>query len=58
MGDSKNADWAIRELGKKQNKPFFLVCGFYRPHLPWYVPRNLFYLYHADMTYYQFFVSD
>jgi arylsulfatase A-like enzyme len=42
MGDYKVATWAASELGRKQEKPFFLACGFYRPHLPWYVPQKYF----------------
>ena len=28
--------------------PFFLGCGFFRPHLPWYVPRRFFDRYPID----------
>ncbi len=48
MGDYKVASWAIGELQKKHTKPFFLGCGFYRPHLPWYVPQKYFDMYPAD----------
>jgi len=42
MGDVQVADWVIQQLGRKQPGPFFLACGIYRPHLPWYVPRKYF----------------
>ena len=42
MGDSRVADWVIAQLGKKHEKPLFLGCGFFRPHLPWYVPPKYF----------------
>ena len=48
MGDFKVVDWAIVELKKKHPKPFFLGCGLFRPHLPWYVPQKYFDLYPAD----------
>ncbi|MHC4517739.1 MAG: sulfatase [Planctomycetota bacterium] len=48
MGDAKVADWAIGELQKKHDKPFFLGCGFFRPHLPWYVPQKYFDMYPVD----------
>lgn len=48
MGDWKVADWASRELEKKHERPFFLGCGIFRPHLPWYVPRKYFEMYSPD----------
>jgi arylsulfatase A-like enzyme len=42
MGDWKVANWVIGQLQKQHDKPFFLACGFYRPHLPWYVPDEYF----------------
>ena len=42
MGDAQVADWVIGHLGQEQQKPLFLACGFYRPHLPWYVPPKYF----------------
>ena len=48
MGDAKVADWVIRQLGQEHEKPFFLASGFFRPHLPWYVPRAYFDHYPLD----------
>ncbi len=42
MGDAQVADWVIQQLGKEHDQPFFLACGIYRPHLPWYVPAQYF----------------
>lgn len=36
------ANWAGDFVGQSHEKPFFLACGFYRPHLPWYAPRSYF----------------
>ena len=40
--DVKNVDWAISEIRKSHDKPFFIACGFTKPHLPWYAPRKYF----------------
>jgi len=48
MGDWKVADWVIKQLNSSSDKPFFLGCGFFRPHLPWYVPPKYFDLYPVE----------
>ena len=42
MSDVKVTKWAISEIQKEHEKPFFLAFGFTKPHLPWYVPRKYF----------------
>jgi arylsulfatase A-like enzyme len=40
--DYMNALWAAEQLDKNFDKPFFLACGIFKPHLPWYVPKMFF----------------
>lgn len=38
--DYKVAGWAVEQLKGKKNQPFFFAVGFYRPHVPLYVPQE------------------
>ena len=46
--DAESVDFALDYLKRSRDKPFFLACGTFRPHLPWYVPRKYFDLYPLD----------
>lgn len=40
LADWRIADWCIEKLNQKHDKPFFLTCGFHKPHMPWNVPQK------------------
>src|SRR5207248_7143868 len=40
--------YAIEQLRKTHDKPFFLACGLHKPHMPWNVPRKYYDLFPAD----------
>ncbi|MES2692405.1 MAG: sulfatase [Verrucomicrobiota bacterium] len=47
--DARTAAYSIDFLKKAStDKPFFLACGIFRPHLPWYVPQRYLDLYPLD----------
>lgn len=48
IADTVRANWAVEQLQKKHDKPFFLACGLYAPHYPNYCPQKYFDLYDAD----------
>ena len=46
------ADYAVNYLKnlpqRGHDKPFFLACGIFHPHLPWYIPQKYLDLYPLD----------
>ncbi|PXA04399.1 sulfatase [Coraliomargarita sinensis] len=48
LPDHAAAEWAVKQLQADHEKPFFLMVGFLRPHVPWYVPEKWFDLYDRD----------
>ncbi|MBL6921021.1 MAG: sulfatase [Akkermansiaceae bacterium] len=48
MADTQRINWAVEQLGKKHDKPFFLAAGIYAPHFPNYCPKKYFDLYDPE----------
>lgn len=50
LGDTKVADQAIAYIrsSKDADKPFFIACGFSKPHAPLIAPKRFFDLYNQD----------
>jgi arylsulfatase A-like enzyme len=46
--DFQSVAYISDQLQQSQEAPFFLACGIYRPHLPWYVPQQYFDLFPLD----------
>jgi arylsulfatase A-like enzyme len=48
--DGQTCGKTIKDLERlaKMDKPFFLACGFVRPHLPFYAPKSYWDLYDRD----------
>ncbi|MCR9296393.1 MAG: sulfatase-like hydrolase/transferase, partial [bacterium] len=41
-GDWSVTEWIAEQLSRERDQPFFLGCGIYRPHEPWFVPKKYF----------------
>ena len=48
IADTIRANWAVEQLQKNHEKPFFLACGLYAPHYPNYCPQKYFDLYDSQ----------
>ena len=40
--DGKSVDWIAERINREHDKPFFLACGIFRPHIPWFNPQKYF----------------
>lgn len=58
MPDYKTVEWVTGQLKLNHEKPFFLVAGLVRPHVPWYVPQKWFDLISPEMATYPPFNPD
>jgi arylsulfatase A-like enzyme len=48
MPDYQIASWAEERLTEKQEQPFWMGVGFYRPHVPQFAPQKWFDMYPID----------
>ncbi|HEU5117986.1 MAG TPA: sulfatase-like hydrolase/transferase, partial [Isosphaeraceae bacterium] len=42
---AEDAEWVLERCAKRQDRPFFLAVGFFRPHTPYVSPEGYFDLY-------------
>ena len=49
-GDWLVSKWIGEQLARKHDRPFFLACGIYRPHEPWFVPKKYFDMFPLDQV--------
>lgn len=45
--EAEDAEWVLERCAKKQDRPFFLSVGFFRPHTPYVSPKSYFDLHPA-----------
>lgn len=49
-GDAQTVEFVTAQLQKEWEQPTFLACGIYRPHLPWFAPKEFFDQYPLDQV--------
>jgi arylsulfatase A-like enzyme len=48
LPDGQVADAVIEALRKNKDKPFFIGCGFHKPHMPFVAPRKYWNMYDGN----------
>lgn len=48
LGDWHITNWCIEQLQQEHDKPLFLACGLYKPHLPFAVPQKYYDMFPRD----------
>ncbi len=48
MADTIRINWAVEQLKKTHDQPFFIAAGIYAPHFPNYCPQKYFDLYNVE----------
>ena len=46
--DGATARRIVQLIEQNKSKPFFIGCGFHKPHLPWVAPKKYFDMYSLD----------
>ncbi len=46
--DGCNTDYAIKQLNRLKDRPFFLAMGLYKPHLPFNAPKKYWDMYRPE----------
>lgn len=46
--DARSVKWVSDRINQDHEKPFFLACGIFRPHTPWFNPQEYFDKYPLD----------
>lgn len=55
--DFQNTAWTAQVISD-QESPFFVACGIYKPHLPWYLPKGSFDNWNVDSIQMAAFFAD
>jgi iduronate 2-sulfatase len=45
---ARDAEWVLERCAQRQDRPFFLAVGFFRPHTPYVAPRHPYFEYYPE----------